>query len=222
VPLSIFWLLGMQNTVNLIDGVDGLAGGVVAIVALTLVLAAAINGQPEVILLAAVLAGSCLGYLIFNFHPAKLFMADSGAHFLGVALGLLSIIGVAKLPVALALLIPLLGLAVPIFDTAFSIIRRRLEGVSLARADARHVHHRLLDYGLSQRQTCLVFYGATAILGAIGLTVLGHRKILGLAIVLMIILLSTALAEQMQTSRRCIGPSLKRLLGEQTETPPVG
>jgi UDP-GlcNAc:undecaprenyl-phosphate/decaprenyl-phosphate GlcNAc-1-phosphate transferase len=212
IPLTLFWLLGMQNTVNLIDGVDGLAGGVVAIVALMLMVAAASIGQSEVTLLAAALAGVCLGYLVFNFHPAKLFMADSGAYFLGMALGLLSIMGVAKLTVALALAIPILALAVPIADTAFSIIRRRLEGVSFARADAKHIHHRLLDLGLSQRETCLVFYGATGILGAIGLTVLGHRKILGVAIVIMIVLLSTALADRMQTVGRRIGPSVRALL----------
>lgn len=213
IPLSVFWLMGMQNTVNLIDGVDGLAGGVVAIVALTLTVAAASISQDEVVLLAAALAGVCVGYLLFNFNPARLFMADSGAHFLGLALGMLSIMGVAKLPVAFALAIPLLALAVPIGDTAWSIIRRRVEGVSFARADAKHIHHRLLSLGLTQRETCLVFYGATGILGAIGLTVLGHRKILAIAIVLMIVLLSTALADRMQATGRRIGPSLRALLG---------
>jgi UDP-GlcNAc:undecaprenyl-phosphate GlcNAc-1-phosphate transferase len=216
IPLSVFWLMGMQNTVNLIDGVDGLAGGVVAIVALTLMVAAASISQGDVVLLAAVLAGVCVGYLVFNFNPARLFMADSGAHFLGLALGMLSIMGVAKLPVAFALAIPLLALAVPIADTAFSIVRRRLEGVSMARADAKHIHHRLLNLGLSQRETCLVFYGATGILGAIGLTVLGHKKILAIAIVLMIVLLSTALADRMQATGRRIGPSLRALLGRGT------
>jgi UDP-GlcNAc:undecaprenyl-phosphate GlcNAc-1-phosphate transferase len=212
LPLTLFWLLGMQNTVNLIDGVDGLAGGVVAIVALMLMLAAASIGQSEVVLLAAALAGVCVAYLLFNFHPARLFMADSGAYFLGMALALLSIMGVAKLTVALALAIPLLALAVPIADTAFSIIRRRMEGVSFARADAKHIHHRLLDLGLSQRETCLVFYGATGILGAIGLTVLGHRKIMGIAIVIMVVLLSTALADRMQAVGRRVGPSVRALL----------
>jgi UDP-GlcNAc:undecaprenyl-phosphate GlcNAc-1-phosphate transferase len=204
LPLTLFWLLGMQNTINLIDGVDGLAAGVAAIVALTLMLAAASLGQHQVVLLAAILAGACGGYLVFNFNPAKLFMADSGAHFLGMALGLLAVMGVAKLPVALALAIPVLALAIPIADTAWSIIRRRLEGVSLARADAKHIHHRLLGLGLSQRETCLVFYGATGIGGAAGLTVLGHKKILGIAIVLMIVVLSIALADRLQTVRRRI------------------
>lgn len=216
IPLSVFWLMGMQNTVNLIDGVDGLAAGVVGIVALTLMVAAASISQGDVVLLAAVLAGVCVGYLLFNFNPARLFMADSGAHFLGLAIGMMSIMGVAKLPVAFALAIPLLALAVPIADTLFSIVRRRMEGVSFARADAKHIHHRLLSLGLSQRETCLVFYGATGILGAIGLTVLGHRKILAIAIVLMIVLLSTALADRMQAMGRRIGPSLRALLGRGT------
>jgi UDP-GlcNAc:undecaprenyl-phosphate/decaprenyl-phosphate GlcNAc-1-phosphate transferase len=212
LPLTLFWLLGMQNTINLIDGVDGLAGGVVAIVALTLMVAAASIGQFQVVILAAALAGACAGYLFFNFNPARLFMADSGAHFLGMALGLLSVMGVAKLSVAFALAIPVLALAVPIADTAWSIIRRRLEGVSLARADAKHIHHRLLDFGLSQRETCLLFYGATGILGAVGLTVLGHRRVLLVAILVMVALLLIALAERVRMVRRWLAPSLRGLM----------
>jgi UDP-GlcNAc:undecaprenyl-phosphate GlcNAc-1-phosphate transferase len=212
IPLSLFWLVGMQNTINLIDGVDGLAGGVVAIVALTLMLAAASIGQHEVVLLAGALAGACAGFLLFNFHPAKIFMGDSGAHFLGLALGLLSIMGVAKVAVAFALAIPVLALAIPIADTGWSIVRRRLAGVSVAHGDANHLHHRLRHLGLSDRETCLVFYGAAGILGAVGLTVLGHRKILAVAIILMVVLLSTALADRMQATGRRIGPSVRTLL----------
>jgi UDP-GlcNAc:undecaprenyl-phosphate GlcNAc-1-phosphate transferase len=212
LPLTLFWLAGMQNTINLIDGVNGLAGGVVLIVALTLMLAAASIGQHEVVLLAAALVGTCAAFLIFNFDPARIFMGDSGAFSLGMALGLLSIIGVAKTPVVFALAIPLLALAVPIADTAWSIIRRRVVG--FGKGDAHHLHHRLLDLGLSQRETCLVFYGAAGILGAVGLTVLGHKKILGVAIILMVVLLSTAMADHLQAVGRRIGPSLRFLLGK--------
>ncbi|MDR0358880.1 MAG: undecaprenyl/decaprenyl-phosphate alpha-N-acetylglucosaminyl 1-phosphate transferase [bacterium] len=209
-PLSVLWLLGMENTVNLLDGLDGLAAGVVAIVALTLMIAAASIGQHQVVLLAAGLAGACGGFLLLNFHPARIFMGDSGAHFLGFSLGLLSIMGVAKVAVVFALAVPMLALGVPIADTAWSIVRRQRQGVSFAHADARHLHHRLLESGLTQRETCLVFYGAAGILGAVGLTVFGHRKILLVAIVLMVVVLSTALAERLQQVRRSLGPALLR------------
>jgi UDP-GlcNAc:undecaprenyl-phosphate/decaprenyl-phosphate GlcNAc-1-phosphate transferase len=212
LPVSLFWLLGMQNTINLIDGVDGLAGGVVAIVAAILVIAAASIGQHEVVALAAALAGACCGFLLFNFHPARIFMGDSGAHFLGLALGLLSIIGVSKVPVAFAIAIPVLALAVPIADTAWSIVRRRIAGVSFAQADARHLHHRLLAFGLNQKETCIVFYGATGVLGAVALTLLGHRRILGIMIVAMVVGIGLLLRTHIRATRRHITPSLRALL----------
>jgi UDP-GlcNAc:undecaprenyl-phosphate GlcNAc-1-phosphate transferase len=218
-PVSLLWLVGMQNTVNLLDGLDGLAAGVVAIVALTLMIAAASTGQHQVVLLSAGLAGACGGFLLLNFHPARIFMGDSGAHFLGFALGLLSIMGVAKVAVVFALAVPMLALGVPIADTAWSIVRRQRRGISFAHADARHLHHRLLEFGLTQRETCLVFYGAAGILGAVGLTVFGHRKILLVAIVLMVVVLSTALAERLQQVRRRVGPALLRLVLRGREAP---
>jgi UDP-GlcNAc:undecaprenyl-phosphate GlcNAc-1-phosphate transferase len=213
LPLTLFWLLGMQNTVNLLDGVDGLAAGVVAIVALTLLIAAASRQQPDVVVLSAALAGACAGFLLFNFHPARIFMGDSGSHFLGLALGLLSILGVAKVAVTFALLIPALALAIPIADTAWAVVRRRRRGLSIAHADSRHVHHQLLDFGLSQPQTCLLFYSATGILGAIGLMLFGHRRILSVAIVLLVVVLSTVAGEQLERSGwRVPAPGLALLL----------
>jgi UDP-GlcNAc:undecaprenyl-phosphate GlcNAc-1-phosphate transferase len=213
-PLTLFWLLGMQNTVNLLDGVDGLAAGVVAIVAGILAAAAISKGGDEnVVILAAALAGACLGFLIFNFHPAKIFMGDSGSHFLGLALGLLSIIGVAKVAVGFALAVPLIALAVPIADTVWAIVRRRRAGLSIAHADSRHIHHHLLDFGLSQRQTCLLFYGATALLGSVGLMLLGHQRIWVVVIVLLLVVLSTVAGEKLEdVTRRVPVPGFRRLL----------
>jgi UDP-GlcNAc:undecaprenyl-phosphate GlcNAc-1-phosphate transferase len=213
-PLTLFWLLGMQNTINLLDGVDGLAAGVVAIVAGILAAAAISKGNDgNVVILSAALAGACLGFLIFNFHPAKIFMGDSGSHFLGLALGLLSIIGVAKVAVGFALAVPLLALAVPIADTAWAIIRRRRAGLSIAYADSQHIHHHLLDFGLTQPQTCLVFYGATALLGSIGLMLLGHQRIWVVMVVLLLVVLSTVAGERLQhATRRVRVPGLRRLL----------
>ena len=212
-PVSLFWLVGMQNTVNLLDGADGLAAGVVAIVAVILVLAAGQLGQPEVVRMSAALAGCCAGFLLFNFPPARIFMGDSGAHFLGMALGMISILGVAKVAVAFALAAPVLALALPIVDTGWAIVRRRLRGTSVARPDLMHLHHRLQSLGLNPRQTCYVFYAATALLGSLGLTLFGHGRILAVVLAVVAALVSTVVADLLMQSRwRVEAPWLRRLL----------
>lgn len=215
-PVSVFWLLGMQNTVNFLDGVDGLAAGVVLIVGVILMLAAGELHQVEVVQLSGALAGTCAGFLLFNFYPARIFMGDSGAHFLGVAVGIISILGVAKVAVAFALAVPVLALAVPILDTAWAILRRRRERTSVATADLNHLHHRLQAFGLDQRQTCYVFYAATALLGALGLTLLGHGRVLAVALVVTAVLASTVAADLLQhTGWRIPAPFVRRLLADQ-------
>jgi UDP-GlcNAc:undecaprenyl-phosphate GlcNAc-1-phosphate transferase len=214
-PVSIFWLMGMQNTVNFLDGADGLAAGVVFIVAVTLMLAAAGLRQMDVVQLSGALAGACLGFLVFNWHPARIFMGDSGAHFLGTALGVISILGVAKVAVAFALSVPILALAVPIADTAWAILRRRRQRASIARPDLLHLHHRLQAFGLDQRQTCFVFYTATALLGALGLTLFGHGRILAVVVVTCVLLTSTVAADLLlHAGWRIPAPFVRRLLGE--------
>ena len=187
VPLTLLWFVGLQNTVNLIDGVDGLAAGVVAIVAATLLLAAINRGQTDIVILSGALIGACVGFLIYNWHPARVFMGDSGSNFLGFTLAALSVLSVAKGAVVVALIVPLAALAIPIFDTAWAILRRRLRGRSIATPDAEHLHHRLLDFGLSPRETALVFYFGTAIFAALGLAIYGHKKVLLGAILLMLL-----------------------------------
>lgn len=215
LPVTVFWILGMQNTVNLLDGVDGLAAGVVAVTAIVLLVAAA-GRQTEIVVLAAALAGSCVGYLVFNFNPARVFMGDSGAYWLGLALALLSVAGVAKVAIAAAVAVPVLAMAIPIVDTGLSILRRRLNGHKAFDADARHIHHLLLQAGLTPRQTCILFYCASGILGAVGLTAFGHRKILAVVIVLMVVVLSTVLGERLRSASARIpvpfGAVLKELL----------
>jgi UDP-GlcNAc:undecaprenyl-phosphate GlcNAc-1-phosphate transferase len=214
IPITIFWLLGMQNTVNFLDGVDGLAAGVVLIVAVTLMLAAAGLRQPAAVELAGALAGTCGGFLLFNFYPAKIFMGDSGAHFLGAALGVIAILGVAKVAVAFALVVPVLALALPIGDTAWAIFRRRRDGTSVARPDLQHLHHRLQAFGLDARQTCYVFYAASALLGALGLTLFGHGRILAVVLVTSAALASTVAADLLlKAGWRVRVPYLRTLLG---------
>jgi UDP-GlcNAc:undecaprenyl-phosphate GlcNAc-1-phosphate transferase len=214
VPITILWQVGMANTVNLLDGVDGLAAGVVGIVAVVLLVAAASKDQPDVVAFAAALAGACGGFLFWNWHPARIFMGDSGSNFLGFAIALISIVGVAKIAAAFALVLPVLALGIPIIDTAWAIIRRRRRRVSIAHPDTRHIHHQLLDFGLSQQQTCLLFYCASAILGALGLMIYGHRRALAAAVLLMLVPLLTVVGELlMRSTRRLPAPGLGRLLG---------
>jgi UDP-GlcNAc:undecaprenyl-phosphate GlcNAc-1-phosphate transferase len=222
VPVTVLWLVGMQNTMNLLDGVDGLAAGVAAIVAGALLLAAVNRvqqdpGQFEVVLLCAALIGACAGFLIFNFHPARIFMGDGGAHFLGLALGMLSVYGIAKGAVVFAMLVPLAALAVPILDTAWAIVRRRRQHISIGHPDTAHVHHQLLDFGLSERQTCLVFYFATGITACIGLMYFGHRKMLAVAVVLLVVAMSTLVGERLSEVENARRGGRRR--GDQPEGP---
>ena len=194
-PVTIAWITGMEVSVNFLDGADGVAAGVVAIVAAVMLLAA-INRlqspgdvQSGVIVMSGAIMGCCLGFLVFNLPPARVFMGDAGSHFLGVALGMLTVLGVAKIVVGLSLLVPLIALGLPISDTAFAIVRRRRAGRSAAEPDAGHLHHRLLARGMTPLETALTFYLATGILGCIALTIYGHRKILDAALALLVIAL---------------------------------
>ena len=194
-PISAVFVLGMQVSINLLDGSDGVAAGVVAIVA-TVLLLAAVNRvqnpqdvQNGVIIMSGALMGCCAGFLVFNFPPARVFMGDTGSHFLGVALAVISILGVAKIAVALALFVPLIALGLPIGDTAFAIVRRRRAGRSPTQPDAGHLHHRMLATGMCPTETALTFYLMTAILGCIALFVFGHRRILDVALALLVVAL---------------------------------
>ncbi len=161
IPFTWFWIVGMMNTINWVDGVDGLAGGVVAIAAVVMAAISWLLGQTSVALLCAILAGATLGFLLLNWRPGKLFMGDSGAMFLGLALATLAGVGGAKL----ATMLLLLGL--PILDTARVIVRRIRQGHAPMHADRSHLHHRLLATGLTERQVALLFYAVTGAFGAV-------------------------------------------------------
>jgi len=161
IVLTILWVVAVTNAINLIDGLDGLAAGVSAIAAFTLALIGLGWGRVEAAILAAGLSGASLGFLPYNFSPAKVFMGDLGSHFLGYSIAAISVLGAFKVAVSLAILLPLLVLAVPIFDTAFAITRRYRRRQPIFSGDRGHIHHLLLARGLSQRQTVLVIYGIT-------------------------------------------------------------
>jgi len=174
--LTVLWVVAITNAVNLIDGLDGLAAGVSAISAATLLVVALLNPQMWLAaLIAAVLLGACLGFLPYNFHPARIFMGDAGALFLGFTLGAVSLIEPLKSPTVITLAIPILVLGVPVFDTAMAILRRWRQGRLVGTADRAHVHHRLLDFGLSHRDAVLTLYAVSGWLGVGALAALNLR-----------------------------------------------
>ena len=166
LPISVIWIVGVTNTVNLIDGLDGLAAGISAIAAVTLSYMALLNSRYDVALMTIILAGSSIGFLPFNFNPAKIFMGDAGALFLGLVLSAISIEGALKGATAITVVVPILALGVPIFDTAFAILRRLVNKRPIMEADKGHLHHRLMSIGLGQKKTVLSMYLISALLGA--------------------------------------------------------
>ena len=171
--LTIFWIVGMINSINWIDGLDGLSSGVALIAAVTLGLISLTTqvGQPLVAVLCFALAGALLGFLRWNFHPASIFTGTSGVQFVGFTLAVLAILGTAKVAVAL------LVLGVPIIDTFWIIVRRVSQGRSPFSPDRTHIHHRLLDLGLSHRQTVLVIYGICLALAVLSLLLSGVTQL---------------------------------------------
>lgn len=172
IPLTILWVVGLTNTVNLIDGLDGLAAGVSTIASVTILLVALQQNFWTVAVLTAALAGSALGFLQHNFNPAKIFMGDTGSMFLGYMLAAISILGAVKSAATIALIVPIVALGLPILDTAFAIIRRYMSGRPIFKPDKGHLHHRLLEMGLTQKQAVLLMYVISGCLGlsAIALT----------------------------------------------------
>lgn len=168
VPLTVIWVVGITNAINLIDGLDGLAAGVALISTVTLFIIALLNisTRMEAAILTSVLIGSIMGFLPYNFYPASIFMGDTGAQLLGFLLGAISIQGAIKSAAAFAISVPILALGLPIYDTLFAMIRRKINGKPIMGADRGHLHHRLLDMGLTQRQAVIIMYLISTVLGA--------------------------------------------------------
>jgi UDP-GlcNAc:undecaprenyl-phosphate/decaprenyl-phosphate GlcNAc-1-phosphate transferase len=178
VLFTWFWMVGMMNTVNLIDGVDGLSGGVVAITGIFIALISWRLEQYTIAILAAIFTGAILGFLPHNWNPSRIIMGDSGSQFLGIGLAVLSIMGGAK--VALALMV----LGIPILDVAVVMINRVRRGQSPLHYDTTHLHHRLKATGLSPRQICYLFYAFTTFFGILALNLLPIYKLVGIALVI--------------------------------------
>jgi len=184
-PITLIWVFGVTKTIDLMDGIDGLAAGIGAIASATLLVMALQmkSPQPEltrsfamVAVLAGALLGASLGFLRYNYPPARIFMGTVGAQFIGFILAAASMIGAFKVATLFAVAVPLLALAVPLLDTAFVVLRRFLCRRPIYHADKTHVHHRLLDRGFSHRQTLLLIYGLTALFSSAGLALFLWNK----------------------------------------------
>ena len=191
VPVTIIWIVGITNAVNLIDGLDGLAVGVSSIAAITMLAVALLTGNMPIAITMAALAGACIGFMPYNLNPAKIFMGDTGSTFLGYMLATVSIMGLFKFYAVISFAVPFLILGLPIFDTANAIIRRVAAGRSPMSPDRGHVHHKLIDLGFNQKQAVAILYAISATLGltAVVLTSSGEVK----AIVLLLAVLAAIL-----------------------------
>lgn len=166
IPITILWIVGLTNAINLIDGLDGLSCGISVICSLSLLLCSIlVLDNFALTMLTAILAASCLGFLPFNSNPAKIFMGDTGALFLGYTLSVISISGLFKMHAVLSFMIPVSIFALPLFDTIFAFVRRIASGHSPFRPDRGHIHHRLIDIGFNQKQTVYILYSVCGILG---------------------------------------------------------
>ena len=180
IPITIIWIVAITNAVNFIDGLDGLAVGVSAISTAALIVIALLVSEINIAMILVALFGACLGFIPYNMNPAKIFMGDTGATFLGYILATLSVTGLFKLYTIISFAVPFLILGVPIFDICFAFLRRIAKGQNPMVADRGHVHHRLIDMGFSQKQSVAIAYMLTAILGlaAVLLTSSGELRAL--------------------------------------------
>lgn len=191
IPFTILWIVGITNAINLIDGLDGLAAGVSTIALITLACMALIMGNMFVVATAAVLACSTIGFLFYNFHPAKIFMGDTGALFLGYMIAVLSLLGFKGVTV-FSFIIPVIMLGVPISDTFFAIVRRVRNKQKWSDPDKSHLHHRLIDIGFSHRQTVLIIYGIAALFGLASI-IFSMAKLWGAILLITVILVAIEL-----------------------------
>ena len=187
-PITILWIVAITNAVNLIDGLDGLAVGVSSIASMTMLAVALFIGETEIAVLLAALAGACVGFMPYNLNPATIFMGDTGSTLLGYMLATLSIQGLFKVYAIISFAVPFLILGLPIFDTAFAILRRVLSGRSPLSPDRGHVHHRLIDMGFNQKQAVAILYIVSVVLGliAVVLTTSGELRAMVLVVALII------------------------------------
>jgi UDP-GlcNAc:undecaprenyl-phosphate GlcNAc-1-phosphate transferase len=184
LAFTLVWLVGITNAFNLIDGLDGLAGGAAMFALTTMFVVGSINGRPGAALVTIVVAGATLGFLVYNFNPASIFLGDSGSLFLGFTLAGLGLLSSQKSQTIVAVAIPIVSLGLPVLDTMLAIVRRFLRGQPIFMADRGHIHHRLLSLGHSPRQVALLLYGACALLALGGMLLVNNSEYVALVLVL--------------------------------------
>jgi UDP-GlcNAc:undecaprenyl-phosphate GlcNAc-1-phosphate transferase len=187
IPLTFIWIVGVTNAINLIDGLDGLAAGVSSIGLITISGMAIVMGDTFVMSMGFILLGSTIGFLVYNFYPAKIFMGDTGALFLGYMIAVLSLLGFKNITV-ISLIVPIIILGVPISDTFFAIVRRLIHNKPLSAPDKSHLHHCLLRLGYSHRKTVLLIYGMSALF-SLAAVIFSQATLLVALIVLFVLLL---------------------------------
>ena len=216
IPITVLWIVGITNAVNLIDGLDGLACGVSTISAVSMLVIALLVSEGDVALVMASLVGACLGFMPYNRNPAKMFMGDTGSTFLGYILATISIQGLFKYYAIVSFAVPFLILGLPMFDTLFAIIRRLAHGQNPMAPDRGHIHHRLIDMGLSQKQAVAALYVISSILGlsAVVLTSSGAVK----AMLLLLALAVAAFLASRVIFRRDIDKAMQAEMEEEKKT----
>ena len=194
IPITVIWIVAVTNSVNLIDGLDGLAVGVSTIATVTMLVIALVVSDGNVALILAALAGACIGFMPYNLNPAELFMGDTGALLLGYVLATMSVVGLFKFFAIISFVVPFIVLGLPIFDTVFAFFRRLLRGQNPMKPDRKHFHHRLIDMGLSQKQAVAILYGISGILGLIAILIIttGEVRAIMVLITLIIVVLMAA------------------------------
>ncbi|WP_054860207.1 undecaprenyl-phosphate alpha-N-acetylglucosaminyl 1-phosphate transferase [Gracilibacillus sp. JCM 18860] len=194
--LTILWIVGVTNAINLIDGLDGLAAGVSAIGLTSILIIAIMDYSIIVVYLSIIVVGSCLGFLYHNFYPAKIFMGDTGgALFLGYSISVISMLGLFKNVALFSFIIPIIIIAVPIFDTIFAIIRRLINKQSIGQADRKHIHYRLIEMGYSHQTAVLIIYAFSGFFGVMAIVFSSATMLTSLIIIALITLGIQIIAE---------------------------
>ncbi|QSX05051.1 undecaprenyl/decaprenyl-phosphate alpha-N-acetylglucosaminyl 1-phosphate transferase [Sedimentibacter sp. zth1] len=202
IPITIIWIVGITNTINLIDGLDGLAAGVSGIASLSLLVTAITKGHDFITVQCAIVSGACFGFLPHNFNPAKIFMGDTGAMLLGYLLSIIGILGMVKSATAITLIVPILAIGIPILDTFFAIIRRLINKKSIMEADKEHLHHQLMNKGLSQKKTVLILYVISAVLGFTAVFISNVSTPIGILAGVIVALVIFLLAKKLNLMRK--------------------
>ena len=201
--VTVIWIVGITNTINLIDGLDGLAAGISCIAFLVIAYSSGLNALSRTCVLSIAIAGACIGFLVWNMYPAKIFMGDAGSQMLGYLLATVTLIGdyPTKGTTLFAAIVPIIILALPIFDTLFAIVRRAANHKPIMMADKGHLHHRIMGMGFGQRRTVLVLYSISAIMGVAGVLWTIHRRLesfalAGIAGILIIVFLGIGIVDK--------------------------